>query len=87
MHGGGTIIMAKYLGKGIRTYGYFERFQFLWEKGITTSRNAVDKGNIASQRAHAKLGPRVYAKARYLKVLWWDFWKETPFADKTPPLI
>lgn len=84
---GGTITIPKFRGKGLMAYGMLLRLQFLGENGITTSRNAVDKGNIASQRAHAKLGPRVYAKARYLKVLWWEFWKETPFADDPPPSI
>ena len=59
-------------------YGYFKRFQFLKEKGFKSSRNAVEVGNIASQKAHAKFGPKVYARARYLKILRWKSWKETP---------
>lgn len=75
---GATVTIPKYRGNGLMTYGYFKRFQYLWERGITISRNAVATNNIASQRVHAKFGPRIYARARYLKVLKWKFWKETP---------
>jgi hypothetical protein len=75
---GGTITIPKYRGKGLMKYGYFKRFQFLREKGIIASRNAVAVNNIASQKAHAKFGPKIYARACYLKILWWDFWKERP---------
>ncbi len=75
---GGTWTNPKYRGKGLMTYGYLKRFQFLKEKGIKSSRNAVEAGNIASQKVHAKFGPKIYAKARYLKILWWKYWKETP---------
>lgn len=74
----GTWTNPKYRGKGLMTYAYFKRFQFLKEIGMKSSRNAVAINNIASQRAHAKFGPRVYAKARYLKILGWKYWKETP---------
>ena len=78
---GGTETIPDYRGKGLMAYGYFKRFQFLREKGITASRNAVSKSNIASQRAHAKFGPKTYAEARYLKLLWWKFWKQTTLAQ------
>lgn len=75
---GGTITIPKYEKKGLMTYGYYKRFQFLRERGIVTSRNAVARSNIASQRVHAKFGPKIYAKGHYLKILRWKFWKETP---------
>ena len=75
---GATWTNPKYRGKGLMAYGYFKRFQFLKERGIKSSRNAVDVGNIVSQKVHAKFGPKVYAKARYLKILSWKFWGETP---------
>jgi RimJ/RimL family protein N-acetyltransferase len=75
---GGTWSNPNYRGKGLMVYGYFKRFEFLRERGFESSRNAVDEGNIASQKAHAKFGPKIYAKARYLKILGWRRWKETP---------
>lgn len=87
---GGTLTMPKYRGKGLMGYGYFKRFQFLWERGIAVSRNVVATNNIASQRVMAKFGPQIPAQARYLRILWWQFWKETPLAptsyhDQTVP--
>jgi len=75
---GGTETVTEYRGRGLMAYGYFERFKFLREMGITASRNAVKVNNIASQRAHARFGPRIYARGRYMKLLCLEFWKETP---------
>lgn len=75
---GGTVTVPEYRGKGLMAYGYFKRFQFLLDNGITTSRNAVTKGNVASQRVHAKFGPRTHAEGRLLKVLGLQLWRETP---------
>jgi len=77
---GGTETISQYRGKGLMAYGYFKRFEFLREKGIVVSRNAVAKSNIASQKAHAKFSPRVHAEAKHLRLLWWHFWKEKPLA-------
>jgi hypothetical protein len=78
---GGSWSNPKYRGRGLMVYGYFKRFEFLKEKGIKSTRNAVDMGNVASHKAHARFGPKVYAKARYLKILNWRSWKETPIAE------
>ncbi len=78
---GGTLTIPEYRSKGLMAYGYFKRFEFLRGKGILVSRNAVDKSNIASRKAHAKFGPRIYAEAKYLRLLWWHFWKEKPLAQ------
>jgi hypothetical protein len=73
---GGTLTIPIYEGKGLMTYGYYKRFEFLREKGILTSRNAVDVKNNASRKVHAKFHPRIVARARYLKILCWTYWKE-----------
>ena len=75
---GGTVTVPEYRGKGLMAYGYFKRFQFLLDNGITVSRNAVARDNVASQRVHAKFGPRTYAEAHHLKLLGWRLWRETP---------
>lgn len=75
---GGTVTMPKYRGNGFMIYGYFKRLEFLREKGYKTSCNAVAADNKVSQRAHAKFGPRIYARARFLRIARWTFWKETP---------
>ena len=81
---GGTETVPEYRSKGLMGYVYFKRFQYLREKGKVLSRNAVEKSNIASQKSHAKFGPRLCAEARYLKLLGWRFWKEKPLAQAAP---
>ena len=78
---GGTWTHPKYRGRGLMVYGYFKRFEFLREQGMKSSRNGVEADNIASRKAHARFGPKVYAKARYLKVLRRKSWKETPIIE------
>jgi hypothetical protein len=66
-------------------YSYFKRLQFLKESGMVISRNAVAKDNVASHHALAKLSPRIYAKAQYLKLGRWQVWRESPFSQASQP--
>jgi L-amino acid N-acyltransferase YncA len=75
---GGTWTHPKYRGKGLMGYGYYKRFEFLREKGFKSSRNGVEVGNTASNKVHARFGPRIYGRGRYLKVFGWKSWKEMP---------
>jgi hypothetical protein len=75
---GSTETIPEYRNKGLMSYGYFKRFEFLRGKGILVSRNAVAKSNTASQKAHARFSPKVYAEGKYLRLLRWYFWKEEP---------
>ena len=75
---GGTFSNPEFRGNGLMTYGYYKRLQFLREAGRTVSRNTVAKDNIASHKALARLKPTINAQARYLKILGFKFWKETP---------
>jgi hypothetical protein len=77
---GGTWTNPKYRGRGLMVYGYFKRFEYLREQGIKTSRNGVEVGNIASNKGHARFGPKILARARRIKIFGWKSWKETPIA-------
>jgi len=68
----------EYRRMGIRTYGRVKRMQFLLDNGIATNRAAVAKWNIASQGVYTKFNANIYGEARYLKILWWKWWKEKP---------
>ncbi len=74
----GALTAAKYRRKGLMRYSHYKRLQFLRERGATRWRFAVGTRNTASQRVQASLGNKIYAKARYLRILWWEFWRETP---------
>jgi len=68
----------KFRGKGLGSHVGFKRSQFLGERGMVVQRAVIAKGNIVALRAFAKRAPKMYAEARYLKILWWKFWKEKP---------
>ena len=79
---GATETVPEFRGKGLMAYGYFKRLEFLRQQGFTLSRNAVTVDNIASQRAHAKFGPRIYAELRCLRVLGRTLYsRERPLAE------
>ncbi len=78
---GGTVTIPKYRGLGLMGYGIFKKFQFLREIGVVTVRHAVGVDNMASRKPYEKFDSKIYAKARYLKILWWRFWKETPLTQ------
>ena len=72
----------KYRRTGLRTYCAFKRHQFMLERGIVTDRGSIAASNIASQGGAAKMGAKIYAEARYLRILWWKSWKEKPLAAR-----
>ena len=40
-------------------------------------RHSANTNNTVARSVYAKFDSKIYAKARYLKVLWWKFWRET----------
>ena len=43
----------------------------------------VTVDNVISQKVHTKFNPVVFAQARYIRILWWKYWKEVPFTRVT----
>jgi len=56
-------------------------YRFLQEAGVTKVKSPVEYSNTVGQRLTGAMGFRKYAKARYMKILFWKFWKET-YLDK-----
>ena len=75
---GGTWTTPKYRGMGLSTYVDFYVLRFMNERGETIHRAAIARGNIAAQKAYGKFTSRMCAEARYLRILWWKWWKEKP---------
>jgi len=75
---GGSYTFLKYRGHGLMKYGYYKRLEYLRQIGIKRSKNVVNINNIASQKAQAVFNPEITVRAVYLKILWWQFWKEMP---------
>ena len=76
--GGGTWTDPKYRRRGLLDYSVYIRNKFLRETGVLNVRYAVETSNIASKGGSTKRGSNIYAKGRYLRILWWKSWKETP---------
>jgi ribosomal protein S18 acetylase RimI-like enzyme len=76
----GVWTRPKFRGKGLHTYVYFKVYDFLRTNGITTVRSIVAIDNIAAQKAHEKFAPqeKIYARARYWRILGLQFWNEGP---------
>ena len=76
----GAITVPKHRRKGLKTYGVLFRDETSREMGVATIRAVIRTDNIANLRASATLGRRAIARARYIRFLWWKFWKE--FVEK-----
>lgn len=74
--------VPRYRRKGLLVYTYFEIAKYLRKDGRTKVRAIVEKSNTASRNAHAKLGGRICVEGRYLRLLWWKFWREKPFISE-----
>jgi hypothetical protein len=75
---GGSKTIPKYRGQGLLTYNYFLRLKYLYEHNVRIMRSAVEKNNLPSHMMHKKFKEKIPAKARYVKILCWQSWKETP---------
>jgi hypothetical protein len=65
-------------GRGLFGYAYTVIFRHLRERGIAIDRFSIEVGNIPSQRVMAKFDPVITGRGHYLRILWWERWKETP---------
>jgi hypothetical protein len=77
---GSSETSPRYRGKGLMNYNSFRMLRFRRENGIRAARYAITVGNAVAQRAVDWFAPDAYARARFIRVLWWEFWKETPLA-------
>jgi hypothetical protein len=71
----------KFRRAGLLAFGDIERRQFQVSQGIRVSSWAIERRNIAPQRFVERLDPRIRAEGRYLRILWWRSWKETPVSS------
>jgi hypothetical protein len=81
---GNARTVEKYRGKGIMSYVTFETAEFLRERGIQTKRASIGANNIPALKANAKKNSKVYGKGRYMRILWYKFWKESRFPTSVP---
>lgn len=68
----------KYRRLGLLAYSDKMRRQFLLGQGVRTSLWSIKKRNIPPQRFVNRLSPQISREGRYLRVLWWKSWSESP---------
>jgi hypothetical protein len=79
-YAGGVWTNPKYRGNGLHIYVYYKIYDFLRENGIVTVRSIVEVNNSAALKSHDRFAPeeKIEAKARYLRIMGLQFWRETP---------
>lgn len=72
---GGTFTIPEFEGKGLMTYVYYQRFEYLRKMGILRSRSIVETSNVASQKVQEKFKPGK-SRGYYLKIGRLRLWRE-----------
>jgi len=75
---GSVLTIPKYRRMGIKKYGTYLRLHFMQQAGIVMSRSIVKTNNITSLKASNIRGNSITARARHIRFLFWNSWKETP---------
>lgn len=71
----------KYRRMGFRRYRSFRIRQFLRDQGtVAILGYTTEKDAAAATRIATEAGRTIYARARYVRVLWWESWNETPLS-------
>ena len=84
---GGIVTIPEYRGEGLMSYSSFKRYQFLKESGVSSLRSATPTNNFATNRVSWKVDHKLYAKGRYIRILWWKSWKEMPLEMTNEELL
>jgi hypothetical protein len=73
--------VPKYRGKGLNSYAWFQVNNYMKQQGITTFIGIATTDNVAAYKGQPGFPSKICAKARYIKFLWWRYWKETPLPE------
>ncbi|HEY32330.1 MAG TPA: hypothetical protein G4O10_04425 [Dehalococcoidia bacterium] len=68
----------KYRRQGFHNYAGYKWDKYCIEKGVTKDRSIILSSNVASQRSTTKMGSKLLAKARYIRIFGIQLWRETP---------
>jgi len=78
---GGGEGVPKYRGKGLMLYLWFHHNNYMKQHGITTVIHIVATDSVVHSKVQSRFPSKICAKARYIKFLWWRYWKETPLPE------
>jgi hypothetical protein len=76
--GGASWTDPKYRRQGLSYYAAYKGEQYFIGKGVIKSRSIKLTDNAASLGQSIKRGTRILAKARYIRILGLEFWRERP---------
>lgn len=78
---GASFTNPKFRGKGLLSYIYAVIFPYLVQRGINKDKYTIKVNNIPSQKAMNKFNHVIIGQGHYLKILWWEFWREEPVKE------
>jgi len=81
--------VPEYRGEGLMAYTWVHMNNYMKQQGITMLISIVATDNVAVYKAHSRFPSiKICAKARHIKFLWWQYWKETPLPEGfKPPMV
>lgn len=79
--GGGVMTVPKYRRQGFMQYNEYKRLEFLGQSGVKRMYGLAGVNNSAPIEASKNLESRIYGEGKYLKLLFWESWKETYFNE------
>ena len=78
---GGAETASKYRNKGFMAYNWVQVNNYVKQQGVTVLISIALATNVVVHDVQSKFPSRICAKARYIKFLWWQYWKETLLPD------
>jgi len=77
---GATWTDPRYRRMRLGLHGMLVGPRLLRERGVEVVRTGMTKKNAATRSMMVKFKQTFYAEGRYLRVLWWESWKEKPLS-------
>ena len=77
---------SAYRGKGLAHYATVQREHYIRANGRTLVRGSIARDNQRAQRVSRFGTQHRYAEGRYLKILCWKSWRETPIVSQEEPV-
>jgi hypothetical protein len=85
---GGAETASRYRNNGLMSYNWVHVNNYMKQQGITMLLSIEPTDNVAVCKVQSKFPSRICAKARYIKFLWWQYWRETPLPEGfKPPVV
>lgn len=82
---GGAETVPQYRGKGLNAYTWFQRNNYMKQQGITMLTGLIATGDVHLHKLQSRFPIKIRSKARHIKFLWWQYWKETPLPEDFKP--